>query len=152
VSTDPLGGSGAWHLDRVDGNIPIAGISCASPNLCVAVDDPDLPAHLMHAFTYVASAGVGAWHPATIAAAPGDALGVSCLSSHFCAVGDGDGDMLVSTNPGTHALWDRVKVDTVEYNNTLDSLSCPASTLCVATDEDGDVIVSRDPTRTRPTQ
>lgn len=38
TSTNPTGGVAAWHITNIDGDAFMAGVSCATSPLCVAVD------------------------------------------------------------------------------------------------------------------
>jgi hypothetical protein len=75
----------------------------------------------------------------------GQALsGISCASRSLCVAGDGEGRVLVSTNPatGTSATWRAVDID---KGHALSAVSCPTLGLCVAVDDAGHVLVSTSP-------
>jgi hypothetical protein len=114
----------------------LAGVSCVSEALCVAVDHSGNvlvsgePASLSDGWQIDAVAG-------------SDQLdGVSCPSASLC-VAVGGGHVVTSTDPAAGAgAWSAA---TIVKARGLNSVSCPSSSLCVAVDSAGDVLTSTDP-------
>ena len=123
---------------------PLAGISCPSAGLCVAVDTGGSAA--------VSSDPTGAhqngctlcsWTSVDIDSAH-SLVGVTCPSVSLCVAIDDAGDVLTSTDPGgSHAQW---TVTNVDGTTPLNSISCVGVTLCVAVDDAGAVVSSGNPT------
>ena len=167
ASTDPTGGASAWHVAHVDtegvacsevyGCYGISAVSCASPSLCVAVDEAG------NAVTSTnPTGGSSAWHVAHVD--PGDLCtpssgchglsGVSCPSRSLCVAADVEGSVLTSTNPtGGARAWTTA---TVQGNipGIFDTVgvSCPSPSFCLAVNGGGSaggtgtVITSTNPT------
>src|ERR1700693_5956237 len=115
----------------------IIAVSCASPSICVAVDEAG------NALTSTDPAGgPSTWRRFEISglgAIP--ASGVLCVSASFCIVG-GYGVVATSRNPTAgKGAW------TVKHiNHGLGSVSCASASFCVAVDYGGNVAVSTAPT------
>ncbi len=124
---------------NIDGGQALAGVSCASLSLCVAVDA---------AGGEVAStnpaAGTGAtWSGRQVDG--GHALSaVSCPTAGLCVAVDGEGRALASVNPGAGAAatWRAFEIDP---GHALNAVSCASAGLCVAVDASGRALVSVDP-------
>ena len=137
----PLGWSTPTQVDHqapYNFGLNLAGVSCPSTSLCVAVDDAG------DVLTSTDPAGgAGAW---TVTDVDGShALsGVSCPSTSLCVAVDSAGDVLSSTDPtGGGAAWNVVNV--IEDDRIV-GVSCSSTSLCVAVDVDGNVLASSDPT------
>jgi hypothetical protein len=156
-STDPRGGawnvvyggegpwpeSDEWKTNEISGR-QIQGISCPSPNLCVAVTD------LGDIYTSTDPTGSeSSWQVADI-----DGQGrnihlfaVSCPTATFCAAVSGKrtdpGYILTSTNPAAGALsWHATELgDSYEFRG----ISCGTPSFCVAVDDSGRLLTSVDP-------
>src|SRR5450759_3512373 len=129
------------------GNL-LAGVSCPTSGLCVAVD---------WSGNVVTSSnptgGAAAW---TVTNVDGTNIltGVSCPSSGLCVAVDLGGNVVTSSNPtGGAAAWTVTHVDasnsfncTVPGYCSLYGVSCPSSGLCVAVDSGGNVVTSSNPT------
>jgi hypothetical protein len=118
-------------------------VSCAGPTLCVAGSSDGVEADLL--VSAEPAAGASAW---TIVTLPGDELisSVSCPGVALCVVGDGSGDVWVSTDPtGGFRAWHRTKLENPINTTGLNGMSCPTTTLCVASDVNGNVWSSADP-------
>lgn len=144
-STNPTGDSASWNVAYAGtGATPtgpretfagkqIRGVSCPSPQLCVAVTFEGL--------IYTATnpvGGPGAWSVTDLdPSGPSTHLyGVSCPSPTFCAAAAGGGKVAVSTNPtGGAAAW---SVTQLETPLELRGISCASPSLCVAVGDDGD--------------
>jgi hypothetical protein len=170
VSQSPTGGAATWHVVNPTGAVEpgkncseegapgppvpcsnylgggLRGVSCASPDLCVAVgfegavdvsDDP--------------TGGAGAWSMTNANVAHGGAThltGVSCPSTSFCVAvagqgsGGSAGKVLTSTDP-TAGQW-----QVTQLASSLDfrGVSCGTPSLCVAVAREGRILVSSDPT------
>ena len=106
-STDPTGGTQAWHVVHVDSSGTrgdgggLSSISCPSVSLCVALGAGDV------LNSTNPTAGAGAWRRVkdiAFAPAPGDSV-VSCPSVSLCVVAS-SGSILSSTNPtGGRSAW-----------------------------------------------
>lgn len=146
TSTDPTGGAGAWSVANVDDSNILAGVSCPSTSLCVAVGGPARFA--VSSANVVTSTnptgGAGAWSaPASIDG--GSSLtGISCPSPSLCVAVDGRGNVVTSTDPtGGPASWTAANVDGA---NLISAVSCASSSWCVAVDTQGNVLTSTNPT------
>jgi hypothetical protein len=170
VSQSPTGGAATWHV--VNPTAPVepgkncseegapgppvpcanylkgglGAVSCASPDLCVAVgsegavdvsDDP--------------TGGAGAWSMTNANVAHGSPThltGVSCPSTSLCVAvsgqgsGSSGGKVLTSTDP-TAGQW-----QVTQLASSLDfrGVSCGTPSLCVAVAREGRVLVSTNPT------
>lgn len=138
TSTNPTGGPSAWHAADIDGETTLYGVSCASPTLCVAVDEAGGVLTSTNP-----TGGAGAWNKANV-----DGLtplfAVSCPSTTLCIADDFAGNVITSTHPteGVSA-WAIAHVDGA---NALTGLACPSELLCVALDRAGQVLSSTNPT------
>ena len=69
---------------------------------------------------------------------------VACPSTSLCLAGDEEGNILVSTNPGSGAeTW---QVKNVASDNRITALSCPSTTFCIAGDNQGNLLTTTNPT------
>jgi hypothetical protein len=120
---------------RIDG-AGLAGLSCPSNSLCVAVDRSG------NVVVSTDPAGQGA--PWNLASVDGSTRlsDVSCPSPSLCVAVDQAGNVLTSGKPtGGTGSWSRVQLETTSIN----SISCPSVSLCVAVDSAGDVLTSTQP-------
>ena len=165
TSTDPADGARAWSSFQSDQRQDPARCR-AQPFRCVwrtaegAVFNSVDP-----------TGGAAAWHSARVdvgrcppqARVPGSVRrsdrAVSCPTASFCAAGDGDGNVLTTTEPtnGAHG-----RVTYVDSENSWGprswrrapdrnrrEWSCPDSSHCVATDESGAALISGGPDRAK---
>ncbi len=165
-STDPTGGSPAWHFvyagegpwpnteswptENIEGR-QIQSVSCPSANLCVAVTD--------QGFIYSSTQPTGpasAWHVAQVDNGHGyniHLFGVSCPTPTLCVAVSGkrsthggvdNGKIFTSTDPtGGASAW-----RSIEFGELFEfrGVSCSSPSLCVAVAEDGRIVTSTDPT------
>jgi hypothetical protein len=136
VSTDPTGGAGAWSTANIlnpvgDG---IAGLTCPSSGLCVAVDSQG---NVLT--TTDPTGGAAAWLSGPIN--PGNTFDdVSCAGSSLClAVGAG---ISASAQPAAGSSTWRTSTALA----ALSADSCPTTRLCVVGDQNGNAYTSTDPT------
>jgi hypothetical protein len=131
-------GFSAWDAPETIRVYGLAGISCASAALCVAVDDYG------NALTATnPTRGVTGW---TVANVDGSAslTGIACPSAGMCVAVDLQGDAVTSTDPtGGASGWTTALIDA---GNALAGVSCPSVALCVAVDHSGQILTSTDPT------
>jgi len=115
----------------------LAGISCPSINLCVAVVDNG------DAVLSVSPKGdAAAWMVIPIDKAENGLTGVSCPSSSVCVAVDLSGNVITSGDPtGGSAAWTVTRVAGL----ALAGISCPTVGLCAAVDVDGHVFISKTP-------
>jgi len=120
----------------------LAGLSCPSVSLCVALD------YLGNAVSS-ANPGAGAratWRRKNVEKYhPGRFFtDLSCPSVSLCVAVDEAGNTVSSLNPaaGVSATWTTKRVD----RSPLYGISCPSVTLCAAVDKDGNVLTSTNPT------
>jgi hypothetical protein len=162
VSTDPTGGSRAWHLDQVDnatltcndhafvytcGAILMA-VSCATRSFCLGIDNDG------NTVTSTDPAGgPSSWtlHAAGLPTPPDDpnyddpfSAFVSCPSVHLCVVVDSEGQVETSTNP-TGGAGDWTHADLNDPVG-LTGISCKTASFCVAVDGAGNEFTSGNPT------
>lgn len=162
-TTNPTGGGASWDQARPTGaaetdchehwippcqdpkNRTIRGVSCPSPQLCVAVTGEGY----VYSSTDPTGSG-GDWHVADIDGDGRDThlLGISCPTAELCVAVSGErytsGKVLTSTDPtGGAAAWNVTQLD-----ETLDlrGVSCGTPTLCVAVAEQGRLLFSTNPT------
>jgi hypothetical protein len=108
---------GAWRLSRPADGPAIHDVDCASPDLCVAVDNAER----------ILRWSGGAW--SVVHAAYGLPLrGVACPSAALCVAVGERGAALVSTDGA--ATWSERRVTTTD--TPLHQIACPAVDLCVA--------------------
>jgi hypothetical protein len=140
VSTDPTGGTGAWHETAVDFQTyeGLEAITCATQTLCAALD--------ISGDAYTTGNPAGPWSYTRISSTlQANSYSVSCAASGtgLCAAVEFDRKLAVTANPGaTPATW---QVATVS-SSTLHSVACPSISLCVAGADGGRLLVSRSPT------
>ncbi len=166
-STEPTGGPAAWQVVHAgDGAFPdsenlpfrdiagrqIAGVSCPSPALCVAVTgDGD-------AYTTTEPRGAASsWAVADLdgvgygKGVPGPNMhlsAVSCPSTFLCVAVSGrlnnkSGRILTSSNPTAGASsWRTAQLDP---SLDLRGVSCGSPSLCVAVSNDGRIVTSTNP-------
>ena len=115
------------------GGRQVRGVSCPSPQLCVAVTFDGL------IYTSTSpTANADAW---SVTDLDGDGpnthlYGVSCPSPSFCAASAGQGKIVTSTNPtGGAAAWTTTQLETPLE---LRGISCVSPSLCVAVGDNGD--------------
>ena len=165
TSTNPFGATGGWRVTHIaiasapasgacglggPPDICLAGISCPSATLCVAVGSYDPPALGAGASGPVTgaiessttpTAGPQAW--ALTDADPGTVIDdIACPSVALCVAVDSDGAVLVSTTPAKASSWTEARVD---GGRSLQAISCPSVKLCVAVDNFGGVLASTSP-------
>lgn len=137
-SSNPAGGSSAWHVTQLDPTLDLRGISCASPSLCVAVGQEGRIVTSRNP-----DGGPLAWRGSVL-----DSLahlqGIACVSGSLCVAGDAGGNLLTATDPvGNPGAW-------VARNGggsvPITGISCPSASRCVAVDNNGDVLTSTNPT------
>ena len=125
ISRHPLGGARAWAITalRVTLGVPLGPISCASPRLCVAVNDQG------QLFTSTnPTRGPGAWRGSKVSTLS-QASAVSCPRVRFCIALEGR-NVVVSTKPTRPSSWQVINVSSA---GTFSSVACPSSRLCVGT-------------------
>jgi hypothetical protein len=148
TSTDPTGGSRAWHTTNVDGANNFTGVSCPSASLCIATDESG------NVVASTKPAGGSRDWTVTHADDPTNSLdgrypssflsGVACPSTSVCVAVDDRGNVVTSTNPtGGPRAWITTDVDGANY---LSGVSCASPSLCVAVDLSGNVVTSTNPT------
>jgi hypothetical protein len=128
-------GEGALPTNGIFPGRQIRGVSCPSPQLCVAVSFKGL--------IYTATEPTGsaaAWSVADLdSSGPSTHLyGISCPSPSFCAAAAGSGKIVTSTNPtGGAAAWSTTQL---EQPLELRGVSCVSQSLCVAVGDDAEEI------------
>jgi len=147
VSTNPTGGAASWkqsHIGIGDCTVSetlafcwLAGMSCPTTNLCVAVDSAG------RMFTSINPAGgAKAWHSFDMSTV-GYVVGISCAGAGFCVAladdNEASGHVATSTNPtgGAKAWTSNASIG----GRDMRGISCPSSRLCAVVDVDGEVIV-----------
>lgn len=146
-STNPSGGRANWNVVYAgQGAMPTApdssfagrqirGVSCPSPQLCVAVTFEGL----IYASTNP-TGSAEAWSVTDLdGSGPSTHLyGISCPTTSFCAASAGKGRVVTSTNPtGGASAW---SIAQLEVPLELRAISCASPSLCVAVGDDGDGI------------
>ena len=138
VSTDPAGGTAAWHGTYLgDLAASALGVTCASPALCIASGGD------WHGGVFVTeSPASGPWTFAGFEGMGTNALlAADCPSATRCFATDDAGRVLSSSDPtGDRHAWTPLDIGA----GALGAISCPTTALCVAGDEDGNVYRSSD--------
>ncbi len=139
TSAQPAGGAGEWKEEKIDttlmrGEIPVTlgGVSCSSPELCVAVDSAGNVV-----ISTEPAAGPSAWVTTNVDSSY-DFSQISCAPG-LCVAADRQGNVVSSTNPTGGAHDWRV----AEVNPGADvptAVECASVSLCLAADESGDVV------------
>jgi len=142
-STNPTGGAGSWNVAYAgEGSAgpganyrQIRGVSCPSPQLCVAVSFEGL------IFTSTDPTGpASAWTVADLTPTGPNInfYGVSCPSPTFCAAVAAKGVVVTSANPtGGAGAWTKTQL---EGPLELRGVSCYSVALCVAVGDNGSSI------------
>ncbi len=121
---------GAWSTAYSPGN-GVDAIACASATFCV--DGQDAFGY----FRYSTSPASTSWTLEEQGSAAMKAA--TCLSSSFCAIADGAGNVYVATTKAQveSSGWTSTKVD---GTTALNGVACTSTTSCVAVDGAGNVI------------
>jgi hypothetical protein len=138
-STD---GGSTWSSPAALG-AHLAGVSCSSASLCVAVDD----AGNVWSSTDPTNAPP-TWNSASIDASVQHYMtAVSCASASFCVAVDSNGSALTSTDPtGDATKWTTAEIDASNGEpREIFGISCASTSLCVGVDDSGNVLTSTDP-------
>lgn len=148
-ATDPHGfypDRSALHPAAREGLPPgVRGVSCASPSLCVALENSSFGGSIAAG---IATSGNPAGGSAGWTEFTGFGSGLtfeaaSCPSVTFCALVDQSGSVATSTHP-LRGSWTVARADRL---NAMTAISCPDVSLCVAVDFFGNVISSTRPAR-----
>ena len=155
TSSDPTGGSSAWHVSYVDKDTvgvhagsepaPITGISCPSPVACFAIDES---AGLLASQN--PDGGAAAWKLTHAEAGTGGIGGggfssLTCPSTVLCAAlysPSAPPEVVLSTHPFSDQEWTRARMSS---DPDLTGISCPTTRFCVASDSSGRVVVGHVP-------
>jgi hypothetical protein len=137
VSSSPAGEAGSWEPVQLSiGFNALDGVSCASLQLCVAVDNagnvvstqqPDVPG--------------SPWSSAHVSDHP--LYAVDCPAVTLCVAVGKAGTLLWSSEPwGPAASWNSAVID---EGRSLTGVDCASVDLCVAIDGSGQVLHSSEP-------
>ena len=146
ASSNPTGGSNAWHGLRPalpPSILPFfSAVTCVAPSVCAVADTAgDVLT------TTEPSGATPIWTRDPIDSRAG-INGFSCPGARACVAVDGDGRVLTTTDlTGGAPAWKAH--DLRQGYNSIDSLTCPAPALCVAADSVGRLLVSRNPVARR---
>ena len=144
TSTNPTGGASAWSTPSspIDGGFlgPMY-VACASETLCVATDEAG------HAVTSTnPTGGASAWKQTKVDTANGGPDGVWCVAgTTWCAVVNGLGDFIASSNPASETWNAPEHIDSSTSPNLLNNISCPSVSLCFTGDTEGGIAFSTNP-------
>jgi hypothetical protein len=142
TSANPTGGAAAWttvHLPEPP-ELQLRSVACTASGglLCVA---GDIGGDVLTATE--PAGGAGAWTLAAQPAGENPTLGVGCLSTSLCVVGD-EGHVLVSTAPTAGAAaW---PATALPARFQILGVACPTAALCVLSSNNGEVSASTTPT------
>ena len=151
-STNPTGDLSSWNTVYAgEGASPtdpnskfngrqVRGVSCPSPQLCVAVT--------FQGDAYIATEPTGSAAAWAVTDVDGEGpnthfTGVSCPSPQLCIAVARDGKIATSTNPtGGSAAWSNLQLD-----EALDfrGVSCASVSFCVAVGDYGQIVASGNP-------
>ncbi len=158
TSTDPTGSASAWneiHLGKasegpsvggrggtVESGYQTRGVSCPSPNLCVAAS---LDGNIFSSTD--PTGGVSAWNVTALGAENAPRVhmyGISCPSAALCVAVAYGGKIITSTNPtGASSAWTLTQL---EDPLDLRGVSCSSEAFCAAVGLGGKIITSTNPT------
>jgi hypothetical protein len=156
VSTNPTGGAPAWKVGRPGGSIDlpggegsevyyggaqIRGVSCPSPELCVAASLDGR----FYSSTNPAGDPATAWKVVKQAESGPNIhmFGVSCPTTSFCVVVGYGGKVLTSANPtADSSAW---PVTQLSEPFDFRGVSCPTVGFCAAVGMEGKIVVSDNP-------
>lgn len=131
----PLYWSGGFSADPGG---DLAGVSCVSGSLCVAVD------RLGKVLWSTNPSGEPAvWSVASVAGSAGAvAGGISCVSGPLC-VAVGEGQVLTSSDPaGGGGAW---KVEPIDEGRSVSGIACVSTSLCLALGGNGLLLTTSEP-------
>jgi hypothetical protein len=139
------GASPGWTAPAtIDSGDTIAGLSCSSPSLCVAVDSGG-----SGLTTTDPAGGAAAWNASTVIGGNNAFSGVSCAAGPFCVATTSTttpSQFWVSFDPtGGAFAWQEADLAVPIYG-----VSCPSTDLCVAVDDIGNVLTSTNPNSGSP--
>ena len=145
ASTNPTGASPGWTAPAtIDPGHTIAGLSCSSPSLCVAVDSGGSTLT-----TTEPTGGAAAWNASTVIGGNNAFSAVSCAAGPFCVATTSTttpSQFWVSVNPtGGAFAWQQANLAVPIY-----AVSCPSTGLCVAVDDIGNVLTTTNPNSSSP--
>jgi RHS repeat-associated protein len=122
---------GTWTTASAP-NFGYDSISCSSSSFCVAGEDKE--GYFAYSTTPASSTSWVLEHQGT-----SSVKGVSCLSTSFCAMVDGVGNVRVGTTATVikSSSW---KVTDVNGTTALNGVACTSTTSCVAVDGAGNVL------------
>jgi hypothetical protein len=139
VSTDPLGGAGAWHAVHLpEAGLDFNAVDCVRALECLAfagregvVASSSRPSDASAPWRVRRVTGAGDFPSPT-------PTGLSCPTGGFCAALNGvDGTVATSTHPRSGAAaWRRGLADP----HQLLGIACPLPGFCVGVDSHGDVV------------
>jgi hypothetical protein len=143
VSTDPAGGESAWTQVRLPGKDGIAGVSCNTASICVAITSNGYVLA-----TSDPAGGPKAWTSTDIYPYEPTRWGsdVSCVVG-LCAIASdgGHATVVTATNPtGGLLAWNG---DDVGDFNDLTMITCASRALCLIADDFGILYWSKGPAR-----
>jgi hypothetical protein len=133
TSSDPA--SESWQAIQLPGSPDLRGVSCATPELCVAVAKGGR--------LFVSSDPAGgalAWREGP-SPTPRDLQAVDCLPS-LCVAGDEGGNLLTSADPLGAAPF---AATNTASSILITGITCPTTTRCLAVDNNADVLTSTSP-------
>ena len=125
--------------------------SCASPHLCVALDQAGNVVVSMDPAAHPSAWTVAYAEPLDFASG---ITAISCTSAHFCFSTDSWGNFLASINPAAgQSAWTATGLNTAGAENYPDATlaqifeaaACSSSSACIATSGRGRVFASADP-------
>jgi hypothetical protein len=143
-TTQPTGGTAAWHRVQLPGHEQFAAVTCPSATLCLAAD--------FAGGIWVSTHPTGPakdWRRTMLPVTGSELSSLACPSATLCLAGGRDGYVFVSTDPtrgGTS--FHRVLADPdpgAKFAPSIDGVACSSSSWCVAVDNAGAVVTSSDP-------
>lgn len=143
VLTAPPATAGDWKVVSLGApDSHLSGVSCPTPNLCVAVGAP-----ATYAVSTQPAGDAAAWalsgHPQS-GRADGYLRGVDCPSPSLCVAVEAAGTILTTTAPVAGADgWTAAPIPGAPH---LTDVSCPRTSRCVAVGEEGVIVTSDNPT------
>jgi hypothetical protein len=143
-TTQPTGGTTAWHRVQLPDHEQFAAVTCPSATLCLAAD--------FAGGIWVSSHPTGPakdWRRTMLPVTGSELSSLACPSTTLCLAGGRGGYVFVSTDPARGgATFRRVLADPdpgARFAPSIDDLACSSRHWCVAVDSNGGVATTSDP-------
>ena len=138
ASTDPTGGTAAWHTIELGEPLEFRGVSCGSVSFCVAVTNEGRIVTSTEPL-----GGPSAWQVIGQPGGPGGLHAVACVAAALCVSGNQGGNIFSSQSPAAGlSSWRGVSGG---GSVQITGISCPSASECLAVDDNGSTLISKEP-------